>query len=221
MTWRLAPSVKAALAEATRRWPNRSKASDGTIGDAAHSSRGSDHNPDENGIVHAYDLTHDPANGVDCAILANHLQRRVLAGEEKRVKYVIWNGRIFNPSVSDNWRTYYGSNPHDKHMHVSVLYTTAAENDVSDWWALARPTSLLSLTTLDDMARYDAIRHVDTGAIALVAPGFFKHVSGEEWTLAKNKGWCGELVSANAREWDLARALAFGGEEPEAERQRD
>lgn len=74
----------------------------------------------------------------------------------------------------------------------------------------------------DDMAyRYDAIQHVDTKAIALTAAGFFKHVTDEEWKLAKAKGWCGDYETANAREWDLARGLAFGGEEPEAARAAD
>ena len=73
----------------------------------------------------------------------------------------------------------------------------------------------------DDMARYDAIQHVDSKAIALIAPGFFKHVTAEEWALAKGKGWCGDYAPANPREWDLARALAYGGEEPEAARAAD
>lgn len=134
MSWRSAPSVAAALAEATRRWPERNRASDGTIGDAAHSARASDHNPDERGVVHAFDLTHDPAHGVDCDQLAAHL----VAVRDARVKYVIWNRRISNPTVQNwAWRAYTGSNPHSRHMHVSIRYTTAAENDTSDWWDLA------------------------------------------------------------------------------------
>lgn len=129
MAWKNAPSVAAALAEATRRWPKRSKESDGTIGDAAHSARESDHNPDDKGIVHAFDLTHDPKNGADCERLAEHL-RDV---KDSRVKYIIWNRRICN-SPDWTWKSYTGTNPHTKHMHVSILSTTTAENDTSDWW---------------------------------------------------------------------------------------
>jgi hypothetical protein len=48
------------------------------------------------------------------------------------VKYIISNRRIFNPSVSLAWRTYTGSNPHDHHMHVSILST--ARDDTHAWW---------------------------------------------------------------------------------------
>lgn len=134
VTWATPPAIKFAFLEANVLWPNRSKLSDGTIGDLAHSSRTSDHNPGARNFIHAFDLTHDPGDGVDCNVLTTHLRNRVLAGFEKRVKYIIWNRRIFNPSVSPNWRTYSGTNPHTKHMHVSILSTVAAEYDVSPWW---------------------------------------------------------------------------------------
>ncbi len=130
MSWRTAPSVAAALSQASSKWPARSRASDGTIGDAAHSARHSDHNPDARGIVHAFDLTHDPVNGVDCdQLAANLIQRR-----DSRVQYIIWNRRICNAS-NWTWRAYTGSNPHTKHMHVSIKLTTTAEKDTSPWWA--------------------------------------------------------------------------------------
>lgn len=129
MAWRPAPSVAAGLAEATRRWPHRSRASDGTIGDAAHAARQSDHNPDARGVVHAFDLTHDPAHGVDCEQLASHLVRV----RDARVKYLIWNKRICS-STHWAWQPYTGKNPHTHHLHVSIRNTTAAELDTSPWW---------------------------------------------------------------------------------------
>ena len=45
MTWRLARSLETLRAQINRIAPNRSKVSDGTIGDAKHASRSSDHNP--------------------------------------------------------------------------------------------------------------------------------------------------------------------------------
>ncbi|MGL4555141.1 MAG: hypothetical protein ACRC33_28580, partial [Gemmataceae bacterium] len=131
MSWRPAPSVAAGLSEATRRWPNRAKTLDGTIGDAAHLARKSDHNPDERGIVHAFDLHHDPANGVDVAKLAAHL----IAVKDARVHYLIFNHRICN-SRDWNWRPFTEGSPHVGHLHVSIKHTTEAENDVSDWWNL-------------------------------------------------------------------------------------
>lgn len=127
--FKVAPSANSALSQATQKWPKRSRASDGTIGDAAHSHRKSDHNPDAEGVVHAFDLTHDPVNGVDCEKLATHLVKR----RDVRVKYIIWNHRICNANTWA-WRAYSGTNPHSKHMHVSIKDSDAAETDTSPWW---------------------------------------------------------------------------------------
>ena len=50
---KVAPAAQSILDQATRLRPQRSKASDGTVGDKAHRLRVSDHNPDGRGIVHA------------------------------------------------------------------------------------------------------------------------------------------------------------------------
>ena len=215
MTWKMPPSIRAALDEANVRWPNRNRASDGTIGDQAHSSRNSDHNPGARDFIHAFDLTHSPAEGCDCVVLAEHLRTR----KDPRVKYVIFNARVWSPAISDEWRPYSGSNLHESHMHVSILSTVAAEQNTNPWWEVIPPMSEED----DDMAfRYDAIRRVTDGAIALTAAGYFKHVNTEEWETAKAKKWAPvEPTTVNAREWDIARALAFGGEEPEAARAAD
>jgi len=130
MAWRPAPAVKAALDQANALWPSRSKVSDGTVSSAEHRQQNpnSDHDPDSRGVVLAFDLTNDPAHGVDC----HKLSAQLVARRDRRVKYIIWNRRIWNPSVSPDWRPYSGSNPHTKHMHVSVLQ--AHENDTSPWW---------------------------------------------------------------------------------------
>lgn len=139
------PSIKAAFAQANAIWPNRNKASDGSIGDSAHASRPSDHNPDARGIVHAFDLTHDPAKGPDCGVLAEHLRQRHYDGRETRVKYVIFNRRIWNPSLDRLWRPYKGANPHEKHMHVSILANVRVEADVSPWWVVVnKPDPVLA-----------------------------------------------------------------------------
>lgn len=126
-SYTIAPAVQAQLDEATERWPNRSTASDGTIGDPAHASRTSDHNPAPDGKVHACDLTHDPANGCD-----NNRNAEAIK-DDPRVKYVIWNRRIWNPSISRSWRPYTGSNPHDHHMHTSIL-DGPLEDSTADWF---------------------------------------------------------------------------------------
>lgn len=121
------PSIKAAFSQADARWPGRDTGADGSIGDAAHASRASDHNPDSRGIVHAFDLTHDPGAGVDGNLTSE------MAVNDPRTKYVIWNRRI-NSRDGRGWRPYSGSNPHTHHIHVSIHATSAAENDTAPWW---------------------------------------------------------------------------------------
>ncbi|WP_052459593.1 hypothetical protein [Tessaracoccus massiliensis] len=124
MSWHLAPSLVRLRSEINARWPNRDKRSDGTIGDAAHSARKSDHNPNSRGSVNAFDLDED---GPDMKLVLNRLIG------DPRVNYVIYERIIY--SRSRNWipRAYTGSNPHDKHLHVSILQTRTAEQDTRPW----------------------------------------------------------------------------------------
>lgn len=113
--------------------PNRSTLSDGTLGDLAHSSRTSDHNPNAAGVVRARDITHDPARGCDCNALTRDIA--ALLGKHPALgsgAYLIWRRRIISTDrLADGWRTYTGTNPHDKHMHVSV--GTRGYDDMSPW----------------------------------------------------------------------------------------
>ncbi|TDC63871.1 peptidoglycan-binding protein [Micromonospora sp. KC207] len=132
--WRLARSLEVLRAEVNTIAPGRSKVSDGTIGDAAHRGGASDHNPNAAGVVCAIDLTHDPAHGADMHRIAEHIRTR----RHVAAKYVIWNRRIASASSGWAWRTYTGSNPHTKHMHVSVGTgpdgkSTGPYDDTSPW----------------------------------------------------------------------------------------
>lgn len=126
-----ARTCRNALQEANFFWPDRYKASDGICGDEEHQARKSDHNSGN-----AFDLTHDPFHGLDTFSLSEQLR---LSGDP-RIKYVISFGRIWNPSISPNWRKYYGSNPHDKHMHVSIH--AAARNSRAGWWGRLMPKEI-------------------------------------------------------------------------------
>lgn len=130
MAWRVAKSLDKLLAQINAKFPNRSKVSDGGIGDASHSARESDHNPDDNGVVCARDYTHDPAHGFDSYAFADQLR---LVGDP-RVKYIISNRRISNPSIQGGaWRPYTGSNPHDHHVHVSVKDIASLYDSDATW----------------------------------------------------------------------------------------
>lgn len=123
MSWRLAQSLIKLREQINAAHPSRSKASDGSIGDTAHSARQSDHNPDNLGRVTAIDITHDPANGVD-----GHGLSRTLA-QDGRTKYVIFAGEIYRSyKLNLGWAKYTGSNSHHHHVHISVLASNADDD---------------------------------------------------------------------------------------------
>jgi len=134
--WVLAPCLVAMEAEANRIAPRRSIASDGSIGDQAHAARTSDHNP-SGGVVHALDLTHDPAGGWDAHAHAQQVAANVVNGVERRIKYIISRGRIFSQKSGRwAWRPYTGANPHNHHAHFSV---NDHIGDVSPWFGSVPP----------------------------------------------------------------------------------
>lgn len=130
MAWRLARGLEKLRSQVNEKYPKRSKASDGSVGDTSHSARKSDHNPDSRGIVHAIDITHDPRNGFDSYKFADHL----LATQDPRISYIISNRRIGSGPSGPSpgvWRKYTGANPHDHHVHISII--TSREDDISAW----------------------------------------------------------------------------------------
>lgn len=131
MSWRLAQGLIKLRDQVNAEWPNRSKDSDGSIGDTSHSARESDHNPDGAGVVHAIDITHDPKSGFDSYAFAD----MILAKQDHRLKYVISNRRIGSgprgPSAGV-WRPYHGINPHNHHVHISINPGALAD-DMSAW----------------------------------------------------------------------------------------
>ncbi len=116
------PAAIAVLRQATALRPKRKKASDGLLPSAAHlkSSPNSDHN-----TGFAVDLTHDPANGIDCEEIYEKLK------DDKRVKYLIFKGRIWSLEKGD--KEYTGSNKHNKHLHISIKIEYA--KDDSNWFS--------------------------------------------------------------------------------------
>ena len=147
MTWRVAESLETLRKQLNEAFPNRSKKSDGGIGDAKHASRSSDHNPwvqyKGQGIVTARDFTHDPAGGLDC----NWLAQKLVKNKDSRIKYIIWNKRICSSKTSPwQWRPYNGVNAHQHHLHLSVDADPKRFDSVTPW----------DLDLEDDVARsYD------------------------------------------------------------------
>jgi hypothetical protein len=136
MAWRVARSLDTLLAQFNSRYPDRSKASDGSIGDAAHAASTSDHNPwvkdGPMGVVTARDFTHDPAHGMDIDRLTDELA----ASRDPRIKYVIANGYILDSRPGNRpwqWVRYTGANQHNKHFHLSVMSSKALYDDARPW----------------------------------------------------------------------------------------
>lgn len=124
-----APACKQALTDATARWPQRNRASDGCCGDAAHAARVSDHNPNARGFATAFDLTNDPVNGPDINAWL------YLLSADPRIKYMIFNHRIWKPDDL-GWRPYHGANGHEKHLHISIY--SKSTHDLRPWpWSVA------------------------------------------------------------------------------------
>lgn len=126
MSWRAANSLLTLSREVNSLWPSRNKASDGLVGDAAHRAVKSEHNPNAAGVVTAMDITHDTAHGADM----NWLAERLIKLGDPRIWYIIFNRRIWQ---GGRWQPYYGSNPHDKHLHLSTAQTSALYDDGRAW----------------------------------------------------------------------------------------
>lgn len=131
MKWRVANSLLILRNQVNAKFPGRNKDWDGTIGDANHASRNSDHNPwVDGGVVTAMDITHDPKNGVDSYEMAEQLRQ----GRDPRIKYIISNRKIASSTTSPwKWRKYTGSNPHDHHVHISVNSQKRYYDDEAPW----------------------------------------------------------------------------------------
>lgn len=150
MAWRMAKSLDALLKQVNAQYPGRNKAWDGGIGDANHSARTSDHNPDTDGVVKARDITNDPSHGLVSESLAEMLR----ASRDERIKYIISNRKICAGSDGPTpwqWRKYNGANPHDHHVHVSVKRAKGFYDDTSPWnISSAQPVAVAGDGHVDD-----------------------------------------------------------------------
>jgi len=82
----------------------------GIWGDAKHRQRKSDHNT---GDAQDFGIGNNIETGNKIA------QKLISEAKERGIKYIIFDGKIWNPSISNEWRPYSGKNPHSTHVHVS------------------------------------------------------------------------------------------------------
>lgn len=203
--WTLVPSLVQLRSEFNELAPNRDKASDGSIGDAAHSASVSDHNPSSDGQVHAIDVDRDlKVPGLDMEEVIQFLLARCRAGLETRLKYVIFNRRIW--TASNGWRTsdYHGKNPHDHHAHFSAKYDTRSEASIASW-------ELEDLMAIDYNKVRDIVREeIDKRLDGLVVPSadaiaqaVYRAARTAQTPLASD-------TAVNLSEYRITRAVAEG-----------
>lgn len=134
MSWRLAKSLIQLRKEIDAAFPGRDKRSDGSIGDAAHRTRRSDHNPNSAGVVTAIDVD-EHTDRTERSDAVGGLAEALRLSRDPRIKYVIYEGRMFSSYWSRGippwtWRSGSG---HWQHVHVSVSTDPRKYDDASPW----------------------------------------------------------------------------------------
>jgi hypothetical protein len=110
-------------------YPDRDRKSDGWIADARHLAKStSDHIP-RDGIVRAIDIDSDLSAHKEEAYALVEKIRRLAKNGDKRIKYIIYDGKIMSPILGWKRRKYNGANPHRSHFHIS--FTTLGDKDGS------------------------------------------------------------------------------------------
>jgi len=172
MGWRVALGLLKLRDQVDEAFPGRNKASDGTIGDAAHASTTSDHNPDWSGVVRALDLTHDPAHGADMGRISEALRK----SQDPRIAYLIFNRRIVSSTVNPwVWRAYSGSDPHTNHMHVSTVRDNSISDRQSSWAIGVEPEEEIDMASMVEiMARLDEVRSLAATCERILVSGAAK-----------------------------------------------
>lgn len=136
MSWRECKSLLKLRDQVNAEYPGRDKSSDGTIGDANHATKKSDHNPwfkDAHGIgvVTAIDIDED------LAVTIHSIQKivdNICASRDPRVKYIIYEGKItVKGSNLQQWKKYTGPNKHEHHVHISVFPEARFYDDETPW----------------------------------------------------------------------------------------
>lgn len=159
MGWVNIPASESLLAEYNEAFPDRDKSSDGSIGDAAHKAKSSDHNADDTAgsstpYTDSDSVAEVHARDVDSTLRkTGWTQRRCVdiivsrhrSGADNRLQNVICDGWIWSRSTSTPWskEPYTAtSDDHTGHAHFSFRYgsgsgTSNPENITKPWGILA------------------------------------------------------------------------------------
>jgi len=111
-------------------YSDRTRSSDGWLGDSRHAARKSDHNPDGEGWVRAIDISRNLSGKPEPDLMPDVAdQLRILAKTDRRISYLIFDGKIASARSLWRWRKYKGINQHRTHLHCS--FTRKGDQDNS------------------------------------------------------------------------------------------
>jgi hypothetical protein len=108
-------------------FPSRDRTSDGWIGDTRHAARPSNHNPNAAGWVLAIDVDRDVSGKSKPDLMpdiADQIRLLCKSKKERRITYIIFDGRIASSKKNWAWREYTGANKHNHHCHISFSETS-------------------------------------------------------------------------------------------------
>lgn len=165
MGWVLTKGLEHLRGQVDEAFPDRSKASDGTVGDLAHQlESASGHNPDITGRaeyrdgdnlneVRAWDMTSDLRHpGVTAQDVVDHI--RALPGVAGVLRYMIYNRKIYEADNGWRPRAYSGPSPHTEHIHFSGARSQAADSNTAFDYRLE---DLVAVTAADITKIADAV----------------------------------------------------------------
>lgn len=181
--WRLTKSLSHFRQLVDERWPNRDRASDGTIGNEEHQAEMSGHNPDDtagsrpawNGDadsipeVRAFDMDsdlHEP--GTTAQMLVDHIRR--LPGVSAVIRYMIYDRTMYHSRDGFAPTAYTGPSAHTEHIHFEGAWSQAADDNVTFDFRL-NEVGIMPLTD-DDVAKVvRAVWAFDPGYVDAKDPG--------------------------------------------------
>lgn len=130
MAWYLNPALSRFRREVDAAYPNRDRASDGTLGDEYHQATNSDHNPDRDGSVDAWDMDVE-LNGPGEPYQPDVEWLKFVFECHESSWYWIHNSEI--ASRGNGWirEPYAGPNTHKGHVHWNTR--ESHENSAEPW----------------------------------------------------------------------------------------
>ncbi len=209
------------VGEVNETFPGRDRKSDGSVGDLAHQTSPSGHNPDRTGLaeykdgdakneVRAVDVDKDlrPGSGIDwMELVVQYIVKRARSGVFVPFEYIIYKRRIWGRW--DNWvtRQYTGVNPHNEHAHFSGGYSERADEWTGSMGlsaVLNRPGGHVALTTaeLNDIATAVAAKlHVD---LENSSSGLYRSLAARSGAGFLDQLWMGYHAASNSAVYQAA-----------------